>query len=177
MNVLKLFGGGELCEDYLRWKSYQKRSFLTLVLLSPAFRMLCYYRMRKHSRLLKLLLKPLRLRNSILFYLNAEEIGGGLFIEHGFSTIVSCRHIGKNCYINQQVTVGFSDAIHSPYIGDNVHIKAGAKVIGGITIGDDVIIGAGAVVVKDIPSHSIVVGVPAKVIKRRHSIDENWMPV
>lgn len=68
MNVLKLFGG-ELCEDYLRWKSYQKRSFLTLVLLSPAFRMLCYYRMRKHSRLLKLLLKPLRLRNSIFFIL------------------------------------------------------------------------------------------------------------
>lgn len=177
MNVLKLFGGGELCEDYLRWKSYQKRSFLTLVLLSPAFRMLCYYRMRKHSRLLKLLLKPLRLRNSILFYLNAEEIGGGLFVEHGFSTIVSCRHIGKNCYINQQVTVGFSDAVHCPYIGNDVHIKAGAKVIGDVTIGDDVIIGAGAVVVKDVPSHSIVVGVPAKIIKRRHSINENWVPV
>ena len=139
--------------------------------------MLCYYRMRKHSRLLKLLLKPLRLRNSILFYLNAEEIGGGLFIEHGFSSIVSCRHIGKNCYINQQVTIGFSDAVHCPYIGNDVHIKAGAKVIGDVTIGDDVIIGAGAVVVKDVPSHSIVVGVPAKVIKRRNNINENWTTV
>ncbi len=55
-----------------------------------------------------------------------------------------------------------------------MEIKAGAKVIGGITVGDDVIIGANAVVVKDVPSHSIVVGVPAKVIKTRESINDNW---
>lgn len=126
---------------------------------------------------MKLMLKPLRLRNSILFYLYANEIGGGLYIEHGFSTIVSCRHIGENCYINQQVTIGFSDAINSPWIGDNVSIKAGAKVIGDVTIGNDVIIGAGAVVVKDVPSHSIVAGVPARIIKRRNSMDEDWKPV
>ena len=177
MNVLKIFGGGELCEDYLRWKSYQKRSFLTLVLLSPAFRMLCYYRMRKHSRLLKLLLKPLRLRNSILFYLNAEEIGGGLFIEHGFSTIIACKHIGRNCWINQQVTIGYSDAKNCPYIGNDVQIKAGAKVIGNVQVGDDVIIGANAVVVKDVPSHSIVVGIPARVVKTRSSVSEPWKKI
>lgn len=55
-----------------------------------------------------------------------------------------------------------------------MEIKAGAKVIGDITVGDDVIIGANAVVVKDVPSHSIVVGVPAKVIKTRKSINDNW---
>jgi len=97
-----------------------------------------------------------------------------LFIEHGFSTIISCRKIGKNCYINQQVTIGYSDATNCPTIGDNVEIKCGAKVIGGITVGDDVIIGANAVVVKDIPPHSIVVGVPARIIKTRSSIDEEW---
>ena len=73
--------------------------------------------------------------------------------------------------------MGFSDKVHSPYIGDDVHIKAGAKVIGGVTIGDDVIIGAGAVVVKDVPSHSIVVGVPARIVKRRNNMDEDWQPV
>ena len=100
-----------------------------------------------------------------------------MFIEHGFSTIISCRHIGKNCWINQQVTIGFGDAVNSPYIGDNVQIKAGAKVIGGITIGDDVIIGAGAVVVKDVPSHSIVAGCPAKIIKIRSDESEPWIRV
>ena len=62
-------------------------------------------------------------------------------------------------------------------IGDKVEIKAGAKVIGGVKIGDDVIIGANAVVVKDVPSDSIVVGVPAKVIKARNSITEKWIKV
>ena len=75
------------------------------------------------------------------------------------------------------MTIGFSDKTHSPYIGDNVEIKAGAKVIVGVTIGDDVIIGANAVVVKDVPSHSIVAGVPARVIKTRNSITEEWVKV
>ena len=85
--------------------------------------------------------------------------------------------MGKNCWINQQVTIGYSDVTHSPYIGDNVEIKAGAKVVGGIRIGDDVIIGANAVVVKDVPSHSIVAGVPAKVIKTRSNVTEPWIKV
>lgn len=67
--------------------------------------------------------------------------------------------------------------MHCPYIGDNVEIKAGAKVIGDVYIGDDVIIGANAVVVKDVPAHSIVVGVPARVIKKRNSMSEPWKKV
>ena len=58
---------------------------------------------------------------------------------------------------------------------NNVWIATGAKVLGPITIGDDVIIGANAVVVKDVPSHSIVAGVPAKIIKRRNHTDEPWI--
>lgn len=52
-----------------------------------------------------------------------------------------------------------------------------AKVIGEVTIGDDVIIGANAVVVKDVPSHSIVAGVPARVIKTKNCISEEWVKV
>lgn len=62
-----------------------------------------------------------------------------------------------------------------PIIGNNVTIYAGAKVFGKITIGDDVIIGANAVVTKDIPSHSMVAGVPAKIIKTRNDINEMWI--
>lgn len=64
-----------------------------------------------------------------------------------------------------------------PTIGNNVTIYAGAKVFGKITIGDDVVIGANAVVTKDIPSHSMVAGVPAKIIKTRKEINEMWKKV
>ena len=53
-----------------------------------------------------------------------------------------------------------------PTIGDNVTIYAGACVIGGIKIGNNVVIGANAVVTKDIPDNSVVVGNPAKTIKK-----------
>lgn len=50
-------------------------------------------------------------------------------------------------------------------IGNNVFIGAGAIILPGIEIGDNVVVGAGAVVTKDIPSDSLVVGNPARVIK------------
>lgn len=168
-------GGGNLLADYNRYKRARNSSFLKLFVVYPEFRYQVYYRLRKHSFLLRILLKPLQLSNALNLYIHCSDIGEGLFIEHGFSTIIACRHIGKNCWINQQVTIGYSDKIHSPYIGNNVEIKAGAKVIGNVTIGDDVIIGANAVVVKDIPSHSIVAGVPAKIIKTRSSTKEHWV--
>ena len=175
--LLSLGGGKRLVEDYIRYKRLRKCSFLKLFIAYPEFRYQVYYRVRLHSHICRILLKPLQLFNFHNFYINCGDIAGGLFIEHGFSTIISCRHIGSNCWINQQVTIGYSDEIHCPYIGNNVEIKTGAKVIGDVTIGDYVIIGANAVVVKDIPSHSIVVGVPARIIKTRGSLNEQWVKV
>lgn len=50
-------------------------------------------------------------------------------------------------------------------VGNNVWIGAGVSVMPGVTIGDNVVIGAGSVVVKDIPSNSVAVGNPCKVIR------------
>lgn len=50
-------------------------------------------------------------------------------------------------------------------IGKNCFIGANAIIMCGVTIGDEVIVGAGAIVTKDVPSNSIVVGNPARVIK------------
>lgn len=60
----------------------------------------------------------------------------------------------------------FSRAIHAKTtIGKNCFIGANAIIMCGVTIGDEVIVGAGAIVTKDVPSNSIVVGNPARVIK------------
>ena len=53
----------------------------------------------------------------------------------------------------------------SPVIGDNVNIGSNVCIIGPISIGTNVIIGAGSVVTKDVPSNSVVVGNPARIIK------------
>lgn len=51
-------------------------------------------------------------------------------------------------------------------IGHNAWIGAGVCILPGVTIGDNVVIGAGSVVTKDIPSFSLAVGNPARVIRR-----------
>ena len=51
-------------------------------------------------------------------------------------------------------------------IGDDVWIGANAVVLPGVTIGTHSIVAAGAVVTKDVPPHSLVAGIPAKIIKK-----------
>lgn len=50
-------------------------------------------------------------------------------------------------------------------VGSNVWFGAGVQVMPGVTIGDNVVIGGGSVVVKDIPSNSVAVGNPCKVLR------------
>ena len=89
-----------------------------------------------------------------------------MYIQHGFSTIISAKSIGEKCWINQQVTIEYSNLSDAPTIGNGVRITAGAKVFGDITIGDNSIIGANAVVFKDVPPNCTVVGVPAYIARR-----------
>lgn len=51
-------------------------------------------------------------------------------------------------------------------IGNDIWIGANAVVLPGVTIGDHSVVAAGAVVTKDVPSHSLVAGVPAKIIRQ-----------
>lgn len=74
--------------------------------------------------------------------------------------------IGSNCHIDQHVTIGGTSKKYGvPIIGNNVYIGSGAKILGPIIIGDNVIIGANSVIIKDIPSNCLVVGVPGKIIR------------
>lgn len=104
-------------------------------------------------------------RNNPTCHISTDTIGGGLLIVHGDSTYIYANTIGMNLYVNQCVTIGVIGN-DRPVIGDNVRVATGAIVIGGITIGDNVIIGAGTVVVKDVPSNCVVVGNPARIVKK-----------
>ena len=50
-------------------------------------------------------------------------------------------------------------------IGDDIWIGANAVILPGVTIGNHSVVAAGAVVTKDVPPHTLVAGVPAKIIK------------
>ena len=97
-------------------------------------------------------------------------IGRRFIIEHIGGIVVSGDAVfGDDCVMRNGVTVGLRNrgVRGSPCIGDRVDIGAGAKLLGPIRIGDDVAIGANAVVISDVPSNSVAVGIPARIIPRR----------
>ena len=99
------------------------------------------------------------------------QIGHRLIIEH-FGNIIIHNNaiIGDDVVIRQGVAIGnrsLERPLDAPRIGNRVNIGAGAKLLGAITIGDDVNIGANAVVLCDVPSGHIAVGVPAAIRPRR----------
>lgn len=104
----------------------------------------------------------------------AAKIGAGVFIDHGSGVVIGeTAVIGNNVTIYQQVTLGGTGkeiGKRHPTIEDNVMIAAGAKVLGPITIGEGSKIGAGSVVLKDVPPHSTVVGIPGRIIKTRGKV-------
>ena len=97
------------------------------------------------------------------------------------NTIIGPVDIGSHVNLAQGITVtalnhNFSDANKrideqgvstSPVtIEDDVWIGANAVILPGVTIGEHCVVAAGAIVTKDVPPHSLVAGVPAKVIKK-----------
>lgn len=112
-------------------------------------------------------------------------IGNGSVIgEHNHITCANSITIGENLLTGRRVTI--TDNSHGDFvkeqldqapwqrpltskgpvkIGKNVWLGENVIVLPGVTIGDNVTVGANSVVSKDIPSNSLAVGTPAKVIK------------
>ncbi len=102
---------------------------------------------------------------SIGFDVPRDKFGGGLYIQHGFCTVISARAVGENCMINQLVTIGYKGS-NCPVIGNNVRIGSGAIIIGDVHVGNNVNIGAGAIVIHDVPDNCTVCCPEATIVKR-----------
>lgn len=102
------------------------------------------------------------------------ELGPGIVILHGFGLVVGRSvRIEGDCWLYQGVAlghrgshwVGSGESDGHPVVERGVVIGAGAKVLGAIRIGARSVIGANAVVLADVPPDSVVVGVPARVVR------------
>lgn len=145
-------------------------SFVSALIFNNGFKRLFFYRLVKKKTILSPIyfLIERHLKNKYLVYISKHaKIGTGFCLPHCFSIIISDCVIGNDVTVLQQVTIGSSrggNRSGCPNIGNNVFVGAGAKIIGAVTIGDNVVIGANAVITKDIPSGSVVGGIPAKIL-------------
>lgn len=96
------------------------------------------------------------------------HIGRRFFIDHGMGVVIGeTSEIGDDVLMYQGVTLGGTGKEHGkrhPTIGDGVVIGTGAKILGNIRIGNYAKVGAGSVVVRPVPDHSTVVGIPGRVV-------------
>lgn len=108
------------------------------------------------------------------------SVGKRFFANFNFTVLDEARvTIGDDCFIGPNVSI--YTACHSTdpvernsrqewalpvSIGHNVWIGGSVTILPGVTIGDNVTIGAGSVVVSDIPSNTVAVGNPCRVVKK-----------
>lgn len=130
------------------------------------FRNLFFYRCGRIGRILShISLCLFKTQKLLSFGVERANFQGGVFIQHGYCTVIVAKSIGKNFWINQNVTIAYSgDGI--PTIGNNVHIASDANVVGGIHIGNNATIGAGTTVVRDVPDNTLVVSQKPRYISK-----------
>jgi len=106
------------------------------------------------------------------------RIGRRFFIDHGMGVVIGeTAEIGDDVLLYQGVTLGGTGkdtGKRHPTLGNGVVIGTGAKVLGNIRIGDHSKVGAGSVVVRPVPDHSTVVGIPGRVVR---DLDANYDPL
>ena len=92
-------------------------------------------------------------------------VGPGLYTMHGQVVIDGLVSIGPGVVLGPYVTIGLrAGNFQGPTIEADVHVGAGAKIIGPVHVGAGAVIGAGAVVVNDVAAGATVVGVPARAL-------------
>ena len=159
--------------DTYKKKDPASRSYLEIVVCYPGVHAVFFHKISNFFWKLKLKLLGRIISNISRFLTGIEihpavKIGKNFFIDHGMGIVIGeTTVIGDNVSIYQGVTLGgtkWEKRKRHPSISDNVVIGAGAKVLGPITVGKNSKIGANSVVTRNVPSNTIVVGIPARVV-------------
>lgn len=104
-------------------------------------------------------------------------IGRRFFIDHGMGVVIGeTTEIGDDVTLYHGVTLGgttWQKEKRHPTLEHGVIIGAGAKVLGSITVGEQSRIGANSVVLRDVPAHSTVIGIPGTVVGTTESLIED----
>ncbi|KAF3634891.1 Serine acetyltransferase 2 [Capsicum annuum] len=98
----------------------------------------------------------------------AAKIGDGILLDHATGVVIGeTAVIGNRVSLMQGVTLGGTGketGDRHPQIGQGALIGASVTILGNIKVGEGAMVGAGSLVMKDVPPHSMVTGIPAKVI-------------
>lgn len=167
--------------DYNKYKKYGG-SFFSIIFFTQGFWAIFQYRFASTIYQSKL---PNFIKNVLLFICliwqkiieittgisipASVSIGHSFYIGHFGNIIFNANtSIGNNCNVSQGVTFGVSGTNErrgAPTLMNNVYIGANAVIAGKILIGNNVVVGANSLVNRSVEDNSVVVGVPAKVIK------------
>lgn len=106
---------------------------------------------------------------------HSARIGTGFYVGHPYGININRNAVlGRNVNVHRGVTIGQENRGRRkgcPTIGNSVWIGINATVVGNVTVGDDVLIASNAFVNCDVPSHSVVLGNPCRIIHRDGATD------
>ena len=150
--------------------------FLEVLFLYPGFHAIFWHRVNHFMhKTLRIPFIPRMISQLVRFFTGIEihpgaKIGPGFFIDHGMGVVIGeTADVGRDVLLYQDVTLGgtgFERGKRHPTLGNQVVVGAGAKILGNIRIGHNVRVGAGSVVIRSVPDHCTVVGVPAEIVRR-----------
>jgi serine O-acetyltransferase len=110
----------------------------------------------------------------------AATLGSGIMIDHGTGVVIGeTAKVGNNVSMLHKVTLGGTGirrhTVRHPQVGDGVLLGAGATLLGPINIGAGANIGACSMVVEDVPSQCVAIGVPARILYRKTSTSSSYV--